>query len=217
MHTLDISDRGWSDEVRRDLLDDPVEALVIRHVDRLVGDAAGALAAVLHEVRAQAGGDAPWLAVTVASDIGTNPDLTELQALFPRTVPVPPLRRRIEDLSELVPLLLSKLARGGDLTCSPAAMHLLKRANWPANTAQLYQVLKQVAQRRRTGSIQPTDLPAEFRTATRRSLNRLETIERDAIVQGLEDAAGNKLRAAKLLGMSRATIYRKIHEYGILT
>ena len=34
--------------------------------------------------------------------------------------------------------------------------------------------------------------------------------------QGLEDAGGNKLQAAKLLGMSRATIYRKIREYGIV-
>jgi transcriptional regulator of acetoin/glycerol metabolism len=42
-------------------------------------------------------------------------------------------------------------------------------------------------------------------------------MERDAIVQSLQDADGNKLRAAKFLGMSRATIYRKIHEYGIVT
>ena len=46
-------------------------------------------------------------------------------------------------------------------------------------------------------------------------LNPLESIERDAIVRGLIDADGNKREAARALGMSRATIYRKIREYGI--
>jgi transcriptional regulator of acetoin/glycerol metabolism len=40
-------------------------------------------------------------------------------------------------------------------------------------------------------------------------------MERDAIVRSLLDAEGNKVRAAKALGMSRATIYRKIRNYGI--
>ena len=42
-------------------------------------------------------------------------------------------------------------------------------------------------------------------------------MERDAIVQSLLDAAGNKVKAANSLGLSRATIYRKIHEYGIVS
>ena len=51
---------------------------------------------------------------------------------------------------------------------------------------------------------------------SRRLLSPLESIERDAIVQSLQDHDGNKVRAAEALGMSRATIYRKIHEYGIV-
>jgi transcriptional regulator of acetoin/glycerol metabolism len=72
-------------------------------------------------------------------------------------------------------------------------------------------------QKRRTGSIQPADLPPECWTVSRRLLSPLESMERDAIVQGLLDYQGNKVKAAKSLGMSRATIYRKIHEYGIVT
>jgi sigma-54 dependent transcriptional regulator, acetoin dehydrogenase operon transcriptional activator AcoR len=117
-----------------------------------------------------------------------------------------------KDLWSLFPLMLNRLVAGVDLTCSPAAMHLLTRARWPGNGTQLYEMLKQVTQHRRAGTIQP----AEFRTASRRPLNRIEAVERDAIVQGLEDAGGNKLQAAKLLGMSRATIYRKIHDHGIV-
>jgi len=96
-------------------------------------------------------------------------------------------------------------------------MQLLTRSSWPGNTEQLWQVLRRVVQHRRAGSIQPNDLPPECRTVSRRLLSPLESMERDAIVQSLLDAEGNKAKAAKALGMSRATIYRKIHEYGIVT
>jgi transcriptional regulator of acetoin/glycerol metabolism len=216
-HSLDAEDgTGWDDDLRRELLDDPVDALVVRHVDRLSIDQVASLTTVLREVRLTA--SPPWVAVTLTPDAEVKPDLAELLAFFPRTVQVPPLRRHVDDLSELVPLFLSKLARGGQqLTCSPPALHLLMRASWPGNATQLFQVLKSVARHRRTGAIQPSDLPAEFRTVARRPLNRLESMERDAIVHSLEDAEGNKVRAAQFLGMSRATLYRKIHEYGIVT
>ena len=42
-------------------------------------------------------------------------------------------------------------------------------------------------------------------------------MERDAIVQSLQDYKDNKVKAAESLGMSRATIYRKIHEYAIVS
>ncbi|HEX3791662.1 MAG TPA: helix-turn-helix domain-containing protein [Pseudonocardiaceae bacterium] len=220
VHSLDAEDvveADWGENLERELLDDPVDALVIRHVDRLAGDALKTLVKVLQEVTDRRDVKLPWVAVTLTSDAETNQELAELLAFFPRTVQVPPLRRHAEDMSELVPLFLNKVGHGSQLTCSPAAIHLLMRASWPGNIAQLYQVLKQIAQHRRTGSIQPGDLPAEYRTVTRRPLNRLESMERDAIVHSLEDAAGNKVRAAQFLGMSRATLYRKIHEYGIVT
>jgi len=131
-------------------------------------------------------------------------------------VELPPLRHHIEDLHELVPFLLAKLNRTGQLTCSPEAMQLLLRSSWPGNTEQLWQVLKQVVQHRRTGTIHPNDLPPECWTVSRRLLSPLESMERDAIVASLLDHEGNKVKAAKSLGMSRATIYRKIHEYRIV-
>lgn len=52
---------------------------------------------------------------------------------------------------------------------------------------------------------------------SRRLLSPLESIERDAIVQTLLDHHGNKAKGAGSPGTSRATIYRKIREYGIIT
>ena len=111
---------------------------------------------------------------------------------------------------------LAKLGHGGQITCSPEAMRLLMRSSWPGNVEQVHQLLHQVVQHRRSGVIQPSDLPPEAQTVSRRLLSPLESMERDAIVHSLSDAHGNKVKAAHSLGMSRATIYRKIHEYGIV-
>jgi transcriptional regulator of acetoin/glycerol metabolism len=95
-------------------------------------------------------------------------------------------------------------------------MHQLLRSAWPGNTAELQLVMKQVVQhRRRTGVIVLADLPADLQTTSRRRLSQLEALERDAIVRSLVDHNGNRRDAARSLGMSRATIYRKIHDYGI--
>jgi transcriptional regulator of acetoin/glycerol metabolism len=95
-------------------------------------------------------------------------------------------------------------------------MQLLLRSGWPGNTEQLWQVLRRIAHHRRTGTIHPGDLPPECWTVSRRLLSPLESMERDAIVQSLLDYDGNKVKTAESLGMSRATIYRKIHQYGIV-
>jgi len=144
-------------------------------------------------------------------------DLAGLLQFFPGAAELPPLRHHIEDLHELVPFFLARLNPHGPPACSPEAMHLLLRSNWPGNTEQLWQVLRGVARHRRTGTIHPGDLPPECWSVSRRLLNPLESLERDAIVQSLLDHHGSKAKVAGSLGMSRATIYRKIHEYGIIT
>src|SRR5215475_4260040 len=115
------------------------------------------------------------------------------------------------------PFFLARLNPDGTPACSPEAMQLLLRSNWPGNTEQLWQVLRRIVQHRRTGTIHPGDLPPECWSVSRRLLSPLESIERDAIVQSLLDHQGNKAKAAESLGISRATIYRKTHEYGIIT
>jgi transcriptional regulator of acetoin/glycerol metabolism len=89
------------------------------------------------------------------------------------------------------------------------------RHSWPGNVTQLQRMLVGVVQRRRAGVIQPSDLPPACRVTSRRVLTPLESMERDAIVQSLQDTHTDKKQAAEALGMSRATIYRKIRKYGI--
>lgn len=94
-------------------------------------------------------------------------------------------------------------------------MRLLMRNQWPGNVEQLRGMLLKVVAHRRTGVIKLADLPADAMATTRRVLSPLESIERDAVVETLINTAGNCAQAAHHLGMSRATIYRKIRYYGI--
>jgi hypothetical protein len=205
----------WLADVRQELLDAD-GSLVIRHVDRLEAPRLQVLAGALQEARAAGRHRSLWVAVTLGP-VPENAELADLLRLFPSTVELPPLRHHVEDVHELVPHFLAKLSSEGRLTCSPEAMQLLLRTPWPGNAEQLWQVLRRVVLHRRTGSIRPEDLPPECRTVSRRLLSPLESMERDAIVQSLLDFDGNKMKAAESLGMSRATIYRKVREYGIVT
>ena len=218
-HVLDAADAAldhdWLTQVRAELLEG-TGMLVLRHVHALNARQVRTLAGALQDAKA-AGRDTE-LRVAVTLDRGAvRADLSGLLRLFPGSVAVPPLRHHSEDLRDLVPFFLGKLSQQGRVTCSPAAMQLVLRHTWPGNAAQLWQVLKQVVQRRRVGQITPEDLPPECWTVSRRVLSTLESIERDAIVQSLLDHGGNKIRAARALGMSRATIYRRIREFGIVT
>jgi sigma-54 dependent transcriptional regulator, acetoin dehydrogenase operon transcriptional activator AcoR len=190
--------------------------LILTHVDRLPAEGVQALAEVLDPYRESTDVDRPWVVATVTrGGRNTGTDRTGLLACFPRTVEVPPLRRHVEDVAELVPYLLGRLTRGGTLSCSPEVMHVLMRNRWPGNVEQLDQVLRKVVASRRVGVVELRDLPPECRATSRRLLTPLEAIECDAIVEALLDTGGNKAEAARLLGSSRATIYRKIREYGI--
>jgi hypothetical protein len=88
----------------------------------------------------------------------THPQFEAL--LTARLVPLPPavgraIDRAVADRARGPVLLNSRVS------CSPAAMQLLLRHTWPGNATQLWQVLKQVVQHRRTGQIMPQDLPPE--------------------------------------------------------
>jgi sigma-54 dependent transcriptional regulator, acetoin dehydrogenase operon transcriptional activator AcoR len=220
LDAADATDPRWLASARRALVDkngdEHAGSVVIRHPDRLDGVHLRSLTAALQEPINVDGKRAVWVAVTLDPGAQSR-DLARLLRLFPSTVEVPPLRHHIEDVEQLAPFFLARLGYQGQLICSPEVLQMLMRSNWPGNIEQVFQTMRQVVRRRRTGMIRPQDLPPETRALSRRLLSPLESIERDAITQSLLDAHGNKAQAAKALGMSRATIYRKIHEFGILT
>jgi transcriptional regulator of acetoin/glycerol metabolism len=185
-------------------------AVVLANVDDLPDAALEPLAAVL-QTRAGRG----WIAATMEAD--RRSPLVDILVLpfFTHTVTVPALRHRIEDLEDLVPVLLRKLTRGADVRLAPEAMRQLAKLPWPGNIAQLRNVLAETVALQRSGTIGVDKLPAECRTLARRKLTQLEALERDAIVRSLIENGGSKADAAEALGMSRATIYRKIKEFGI--
>jgi transcriptional regulator of acetoin/glycerol metabolism len=208
----------WLDSVREELADGR-GTVILRHVDRLpdeVLDELSALLGMLDAAPQSRRGERQWVVATRSSTGPVDGALERLVSRFPHSVAVPPLRHHIDDLRELVPFLIARLTRGASLRCSPDAMRVLMRNRWPGNTEQLYQVIRKVVTHRRTGVIMPADLPPEVQSTSRRVLTPLESIECDAIIACLRGADGNRAEAARHLGMSRATIYRKIREYGIV-
>ncbi|MCW2615306.1 MAG: Fis family transcriptional regulator [Frankiales bacterium] len=200
----------WLREARRTLAEQD-GTIVLRHLEPLPPASLRLLTESLEEAARRQGA---WVAIAV-QDGPPRPDLIPLLRLFPSSVQVPPLRHHVEDVPPLVAFLLQRLGVNGQLTCSSEAMQVLMRSPWPGNAQQVLEVLRQVLRHRRTGSILAADLPPELQSLSRRRLSTMESLERDAIVGGLKDAGGNKAQAARALGMSRATIYRKIHDFGI--
>jgi sigma-54 dependent transcriptional regulator, acetoin dehydrogenase operon transcriptional activator AcoR len=190
--------------------DDDDFLLVLADLDAIDEDALEPIAAVLQS-RAGHG----WIATTTSCATPSPTIEALLLPFFTHTVTVPALRHRIEDIEELVPSLLGDVASGAQVRLAPEAMRQLSRLPWPGNVAQLRRVLLETVARQRSGVINADKLPPECRSATRRKLTQMEALERDAIVRSLEENSGNKLEAALALGMSRATIYRKMNEYGI--
>ena len=205
----------WLADVARAVAS-PRGTLVLADVDRLPPGAARRLMEVLEPRRWSGADRRPWVVLTVSPG-RPDDDVAALVARVPFTVEVPPLRHHAEDVPDLVRHLLTTLrtAPGRAVTCSPEALRVLARYRWPGNTAQLKAVVSQVLAHRRTGTVDVADLPAEVFGGGRRRLTTVEALECDAIVDALRRCGGSKTRAAALLGLSRATVYRKVREYGI--
>ena len=185
-------------------------AIILRDVDEFDDDMLFDVAEVL-QGREHAG----WLGITVSTSDATPTLGATLLPFFSHTIEVPPLRHRIEDLQVLVPTILRQLTRGRELDVAPDAMRQLSKYTWPGNVAELRQALRDVVTHHRSGTIAAQHLPPTYRAQSRHTLTRIEALERDAIVRSLEENGQNKVAAANALGISRATIYRKIKEFGI--
>jgi transcriptional regulator with PAS, ATPase and Fis domain len=136
---------------------------------------------------------------------------------------LPPLRERCSDLEALVEALSEDIARRSGLparSVSPEALHLLAAQAWPGNIRELRNTLEQAAlmtddlvlePAHFAGSLKaPTPVPSENPPGGRPLADQVADIERQAIAAALRAAQGNRLQAAKQLGMSRAALYDRL-------
>jgi DNA-binding NtrC family response regulator len=134
---------------------------------------------------------------------------------------VPALRDRREDVLPLARTFLqTTAARTGRKPTgfTPAAADQLLRYNWPGNVRELENVVERATVLATKGRIDLDDLPEEVRLAVpdvfaSTEAKSLGDIERDYITAVLTSTGGNRAKAAAILGIGPATLYRKLREY----
>ena len=130
-----------------------------------------------------------------------------------RSIFVPALRDHITDLPDLWQALAESTAPAARLVPTPETMSLLMTYSWPGNVKELRRLISQLASSGKTGSVLPSDLPAAMQSS--KTLSMIERVELEAIRKALQEAKGNRVKAADILGVSRATVYRKMKAYRI--
>lgn len=136
-------------------------------------------------------------------------------------VRVPPLRDRREDIPLLCKTFAESLPR--KVTFSDAAMAVLQAQMWPGNVRELKNVLTLAAAVAESDLLEPKDF-LQFGSQRNREPTldgfplagrTLDSIERNAIKQTLQDCKGNKTHAAKALGIASSTLYEKLKKYDL--
>ncbi len=198
---------------------------------------------VLQEREIQRVGGTATISIDVRIIASTNKDLeTAMKAdefredLFYRIAAFPitiaPLAERPED----VPLLAEHfLAHATERTgksisvISSEALQLLMNYDWPGNARQLENVIERAVLLETTGVLQAENLPIEIHSARKQyqiissrdnqptltDILPLEEVERQAIVRALEATGNNIRQTAKVLGINRATVYRKLEKFNL--
>ena len=196
-------------------------------------DVQTAMLRVLEEREVTRVGDTKPRKIDVRVLAATNRDLTEevsagrfrhdlLYRIQVARVQVPQLRERREDIPLLVNAFLietqiqTKRSLDG---IDPLAIKVLMEYHWPGNVRELRNAIDIATINCETQTIRVADLPEEI-VSSAKILPEVKDLARDSKLQ-LEDAllraGGNRSKAAKLMGVSRATFYRRLVEAGIET
>ena len=136
-------------------------------------------------------------------------------------VKLPPLRERKSDIPLLVSTFLERFANSHRLvhTVSEDAMRRLMAYDWPGNVRELENAIERAVALGSGSVLQLTDLPSNLHYAPSDrmpgadELVPLEELERRAIFRALRETGGDKLAAARLLGIGKTTLYRKLKQY----
>ncbi|MDE8670740.1 helix-turn-helix domain-containing protein [Pseudarthrobacter sp. H3Y2-7] len=197
----------WTPELSK-----PHTAVIVENTDFLPAWAAQELSARAVSSRDPGFGGHP-AAVTWAV---TAEDLTaipaQLAALVETVVPVPALRDRNADVMPLA-RYAARQARLREVDFTPAAEQALTTYGWPGNVDELFSMVQDAALR--TETIDVRHLPAALLGRSGPRLTRIEAVERDEIARCLSRPGTTVAAAAAELGISRATIYRRMARLGI--
>jgi DNA-binding NtrC family response regulator len=144
---------------------------------------------------------------------------------------LPPLRERVEDIEPLCAHFIEVFSKklGKQVTgLDPRVLEIFLAAPWPGNIRELSNVIERAMVVAKGSSILLEDLPPhllaprtpteqpETVTVERRHDLSLAAAEREQIQRALQAASGRRIEAARLLGLSRRTLYRKLEKYGLV-
>jgi DNA-binding NtrC family response regulator len=147
------------------------------------------------------------------------------------TLRIPPLRERKQDVPLLTGHFLERLARttGMQRNISDEALKLMLAYDWPGNVRELENCLERAAALTSGPTVHVSDLPTSIQNwrvqtaaAAAPQANASQTIvpiadiEKQAILRAIDQLHGDKLEAARLLGIGKTTLYRKLKEYGTI-
>ncbi len=139
------------------------------------------------------------------------------------SVNLPALRERRDDIMPLANAFLKRFAGQANRAIrgfTPAAIERLTSFEWPGNVRQLQNEIQRAVLLSEGDMVDASDLSVtrarpDNVESQDTNFTLLEGVERNAIVQMLKETNGNKLEAAKRLGIGRQTLYNKIKAYGI--
>jgi DNA-binding NtrC family response regulator len=141
------------------------------------------------------------------------------------TVHLPGLRERRSDIPQLVHCFLDRYAPGENIQVTPAAMKSFLQYDWPGNVRELENCIARAIALGDHRVIDQSDLPPAIGgadaggmaggDAAALSTTALADLERMTILRVFEQAGGDKALAGRMLGISRATLYRKLKRYQI--
>lgn len=137
---------------------------------------------------------------------------------------IPPLRNRKEDIKPLVDYYLKHFARVNNKKIdgiSKEAFEALKDYSWPGNIRELRNIIERMVVLANGPQLALENVPNDIRSGTSTTAiigessneGNLRDMEKELIRKKLQEARGNKSKAAQALGISRRTLYRKIEEY----
>ncbi len=186
---------------------------------------------VLQEKEFERVGDSKPVKVDVRIIAATNKNLMEKvkrgefrEDLYYRLkvveINLPPLRERKEDIPLLIKHFIKKFNKkfGKDICdVSRDVRKIFLDYNWPGNIRELEHAMEHSFVLCRDSLITTEDLPADLKNYKNNETTKYDVLkdEKENILNALEKTAWNKAKAARLLGISRRTIYRKIEEYNI--